>query len=244
MLVRLRGRGIFAKPTFALYAQQSSGPVFLAVASPVQTRAGSMSPCYAISVNERERHFDRKSPHYLGRLRGNLLSTHYTLLGKAIPEAAESSSSHLMAPATSAEEDLLMQLDFKKPSDAPRTMEVVLPVPHGGCSEPKPKQAWEEEANPYVQLTNAVPEYDAETNVYSIDFHGRVAKPSAKNFQLVRSDTSFVPWPGSHLCMQFGKAEEGVFHLDVGHPLSPLQAFALALPMFDPRPAEALRLYY
>ena len=50
---------------------------------------------------------------------------------------------------------------------------------------------------------------------------------SVKNFQLVDEDGG--------MCLQFGRTGKDEFILDVQWPLSPFQAFALALSSFDSR---------
>jgi len=249
--VRVQGGGLFSGPRFFLYADGEQ-PVFLAVAARMAARRGSVKPYYVLSSSEHEQRFDRSSPHFLGRLKGNLLSTHYVVHG---PRGATSG-----AGAGSSEDVLLLDVRFKKPTDAPRAMEVRLPPLRPGAIRTDCRQAWGEvdpgdalfhgsgavgaEADDWLRLACPKVEYDAESNVYSMNFHGRVSRSSSKNFQLASSGRSFRPLDGAPLCMQFGRVDDNTFHLDVGQPLSPLQAFALALTVFDHRPAEALRMYY
>lgn len=62
---------------------------------------------------------------------------------------------------------------------------------------------------------------------YYLNFHGRVKIGSLKNFQLVKHDDE-----GEQLLCQFGKVTEEAFNLDFAYPLTPMQAFAMALCQF------------
>ena len=58
-----------------------------------------------------------------------------------------------------------------------------------------------------------------------LNFNGRVTQASVKNFQLIAKDGNTV--------MQFGKIDQNIFNLDFSFPLSPLQAFGIALSSFE-----------
>jgi hypothetical protein len=62
----------------------------------------------------------------------------------------------------------------------------------------------------------------------TLDFGGRVSKPSVKNFQMVREND-----PDDATVMQFGRVSEDKFIVDFAWPLSPFQAFAIALSVVD-----------
>ena len=90
-----------------------------------------------------------------------------------------------------------------------------------------------------------------ESQSYVLNFHGRVTQASVKNFQLIASDPESGDWepdeqpdpaptaasplrpldPG--VCLQFGRVSDKEFTCDITFPLSPLQAFAIALSSFD-----------
>ncbi|OQR96238.1 hypothetical protein ACHHYP_16591 [Achlya hypogyna] len=74
-------------------------------------------------------------------------------------------------------------------------------------------------------LDNKEPEY--ERGCYRLNFNGRVSVPSVKNFQLVLRGTK------QGVILQFGKVSDKLFHLDFRHPLTPFQAFAIALSQFN-----------
>lgn len=93
-----------------------------------------------------------------------------------------------------------------------------------------------------------------ESQSYVLNFHGRVTQASVKNFQLVVSDPAessdwdqpvektapLAPTAASPLrpldpgvCLQFGRVSDKEFTCDITSPLSPLQAFTIALSSFD-----------
>ena len=66
-----------------------------------------------------------------------------------------------------------------------------------------------------------------ENGNYRLNFYGRVSHPSVKNFQIVSVDD-----PDDIIC-QFGKVGDDKFHLDFKAPISPFQAFGIALTQFN-----------
>ncbi|KAJ0407178.1 hypothetical protein P43SY_001136 [Pythium insidiosum] len=80
-----------------------------------------------------------------------------------------------------------------------------------------------------------------ENGFYRLNFNGRVQVPSVKNFQLIAStadgssvassaaSTSIFGSSQPTVTLQFGKVDETKFHLDFRAPITPIQAFAIAL---------------
>lgn len=66
-----------------------------------------------------------------------------------------------------------------------------------------------------------------ELNAYVLNFNGRAHKPSAKNFQLVEDKNE------NKVHLLLGKVNKQVFNLDFEWPLSPFQAFGIAVSSFD-----------
>ena len=66
-----------------------------------------------------------------------------------------------------------------------------------------------------------------ETQSFVLNFGGRVTLPSVKNFQIVH------PQDLDYVVMQFGRVGQDKFTLDIQFPLTPLQAFAIAVTSFD-----------
>ena len=76
-----------------------------------------------------------------------------------------------------------------------------------------------------IHLKSKPPAWDEALERFFLNFNGRVTMASVKNFQLI--DES------GDMCLQFGRTGKDEFILDVKWPLSPFQAFALALSSFD-----------
>lgn len=76
-------------------------------------------------------------------------------------------------------------------------------------------------------LGNKTPEWNDRIGAYALNFHGRASVPSVKNFQLIKANQPDV------VMLQFGKMGKDLFTLDIQHPMSPLQAFAIALSGVD-----------
>lgn len=71
-----------------------------------------------------------------------------------------------------------------------------------------------------LELTTLRPKWNPKLSSLCMDFKGRVDAASAKNFQLCFND---------EVVLVYGKRSNGDFILDFEHPLSPAQAFAIAL---------------
>ncbi|KAI6238349.1 Tubby-related protein 4 [Aphelenchoides fujianensis] len=71
-----------------------------------------------------------------------------------------------------------------------------------------------------IRMSNKTPFWNEDSQVYQLDFGGRVTQESAKNFQ-IEHDFEQV--------MQFGRIENGAYTLDFCSPLSAVQAFGIAL---------------
>ncbi|TMW66972.1 hypothetical protein Poli38472_012088 [Pythium oligandrum] len=91
-----------------------------------------------------------------------------------------------------------------------------------------------------------------ENGFYRLNFNGRVSMPSVKNFQLVKSNVNSSSIQSSsppasaassrtttpreddpEVFLQFGKVDDKKFHLDFRAPITPIQAFAVALAQFN-----------
>ncbi|KAL1506150.1 hypothetical protein ABEB36_005566 [Hypothenemus hampei] len=69
-------------------------------------------------------------------------------------------------------------------------------------------------------MHNKAPMWNESSQVYQLDFGGRVTQESAKNFQ--------IEFRGKQV-MQFGRIDSNAYTLDFQYPFSALQAFAVAL---------------
>jgi tubby-related protein 1 len=76
-------------------------------------------------------------------------------------------------------------------------------------------------------LKNKEPVWNDRLGAYALNFNGRARIPSVKNFQLIH------PEQPDYIMMQYGKMDKDIFTLDIQFPLSPLQAFGMALAGVD-----------
>ncbi|KAL3076325.1 hypothetical protein niasHS_013596 [Heterodera schachtii] len=95
-----------------------------------------------------------------------------------------------------------------------------------------------------VVLINKQPVWNEDTQSYVLNFHGRVTQASVKNFQIVHSmhaqsydgrqqqQNSMAVDPNEYVIMQFGRIDNESFTMDVRYPLSPVQAFGIAMSSF------------
>merc|ERR1719420_282527 len=84
----------------------------------------------------------------------------------------------------------------------------------------------ENETSKMIQPTNKAPRWNEQVGAYVLNFSGRVTMASVKNFQLVQEEDETV-------ILQFGRVGKDAFTMDVQHPMSILQAFAISLSSFD-----------
>ena len=68
------------------------------------------------------------------------------------------------------------------------------------------------------------PSYCKKTKEFSLNFHGRLTRPSIKNFILETECGKEV--------LVFGKNGENLFSMEVFYPLTPFISFALVIPFF------------
>ncbi|KAF0709089.1 Aste57867_6099 [Aphanomyces stellatus] len=79
-----------------------------------------------------------------------------------------------------------------------------------------------------INLINKPPVWIESLEAYCLDFGGRVAAASVKNFLLSHPDDM------DKTMMLFGRtSDRQVYSMDYRHPFSPVQAFAIALSSMD-----------
>lgn len=182
----------------------------------------------------------RKGTSYFGKLRSNMWGTQYTLYNQgASPEKAatmEETRKELCSVLFKS-----TALDIK---GGPRMMTVVVPFPEamnqrlGITRETDPGlvKRWKKQKKAsqvtVIALKNKKPVWDPVTKGYCLDFRGRVTEPSVKNFQLVACTGNDDQGTG-RVVLQFGKNGPDSYVLDFSHPLTPAQAFGIALSSVD-----------
>eukprot|EP00771_Trimastix_marina_P002771 gnl/Trimastix_PCT/3928.p1 GENE.gnl/Trimastix_PCT/3928~~gnl/Trimastix_PCT/3928.p1 ORF type:complete len:407 (-),score=85.74 gnl/Trimastix_PCT/3928:13-1233(-) len=216
-----RQKGLY--PRYKMFLEEDE--IFILGA---RKRKKNRSVNYLVSIDEDD--LARSSLSYIGKLRSSFLSGTFVAYdrgenpGGVNPEKAS---------GLSARQELAhISFTSSKRSDAPRAVRIVLPTIRSDGSRVvvRPFTADQSlarlvespEGAALIQLRNKVPELDPASHTFQMDFRGRVTMPSIKNFQLVR------PGDGSVL-LQFGRVGENRFTLDFQFPLSPFQAFSIAI---------------
>ncbi|XP_018562980.1 protein king tubby [Anoplophora glabripennis] len=218
-------RGLY--PTYFLHLEKDYGKkVFLLAA---RKRKKSATSNYLISTDPTD--LSRSADSFVGKLRSNLLGTHFTVYDNGVSHRKAAESSNPRQELASIIYDTNV-LGFK----GPRKMTVIIPGMldnHRVSIYPQDEsesliESWKaKNMSNLIELHNKTPVWNDDTQSYVLNFHGRVTQASVKNFQIVHdSDIDYV-------VMQFGRIAEDVFTMDFRYPLCALQAFAIALSSFD-----------
>eukprot|EP01031_Cornospumella_fuschlensis_P035605 gene35605-43181_t len=85
-----------------------------------------------------------------------------------------------------------------------------------------------------MTLRNKVPKWDEAHGGHVLNFNGRVTESSVKNFQLVCPQLE----DSEEVVLQFGRVGKHRFTLDLRYPLSPFQAFGIAVGCLDNKIAD------
>lgn len=78
-----------------------------------------------------------------------------------------------------------------------------------------------------LQLCNKKPYFNNDTNSFSLNFSGRITRPSVKNFQVIH------PLEPTYITLTFGKEDSNTYILDYAYPWSALNAFCVGLTALD-----------
>mmetsp|Transcript_27289 Transcript_27289/g.33132 ORF Transcript_27289/g.33132 Transcript_27289/m.33132 type:complete len:494 (+) Transcript_27289:271-1752(+) len=220
-------------PQFKLFLQE--GNQFLMAA---RRRKKSKTSNYLISLDEDD--LARRGASYFGKLRSNTFGTQYHLFNSGLSSAKAKDDD---------EERKEIALITYKPTalelkGGPRQMTAVLPFPESmtarlGVQEQRGGEGllnrWKKQKKgqgvQVMALKNKKPVWDPTTKAHCLDFRGRVTEASVKNFQLVACGSKDEN--NSRIVLQFGKCGDDVYALDFSHPLTPLQAFGIALSSVD-----------
>ncbi|KAG7506793.1 hypothetical protein JOB18_015652 [Solea senegalensis] len=169
---------------------------------------------------------------YLGKLRSNVVGTKFTFYDagenpEKTPFSDCQSQRHKLATISYKQN----VLGFK----GPRKMTVVFPrmldnderLSTLHDTETLPSCRTSSITDEQVTLINKSPTWDAEKEIYLLNFHGCIIQPSVKNFQLIH------PEDEDYIVMQFGRVTNDVFLMEYTNPMSAVQAFSIALSSFD-----------
>ncbi|KAM3129701.1 hypothetical protein pb186bvf_018214 [Paramecium bursaria] len=170
---------------------------------------------------------------FLGKVRSNFIGTEFILYdsGKNPKKTKHPEEFRQQLGVVLYESNILG-------SKGPRKMQVLLPKVDSKSGQPyiyKPasskdgilKDFREKNMKNLVSFINRPPQWNSKHKAFVLNFYQRVDKPSVKNFQLVVEDGE------DNILLQFGRVGTDLFNLDFQYPLSPLQAFEIALSSFD-----------
>ena len=229
-------------PIYRMYLQRDNGDVFVLAA---RRRKGVLSEGHSFLISRDEKDLE-KGPNYVGKLRSNLIGTEWMLydsganpakLQKVLNSPRRSSSAERL-PSDGPRRELayISSQQNVVGTAAPRRLRVTLPQLDETGRQPRMRApASKQETLPslarskqlscedLIFLANKEATPNPLTGRHSLNFNGRVAKASVKNFQIESPEA-----PGT-VVLQFGKAAKEDYILDYGYPFSPLQALALAL---------------
>ncbi|RHY26064.1 hypothetical protein DYB32_007898 [Aphanomyces invadans] len=157
----------------------------------------------------------KKSGNYVGKLRSNF-GKHENVMVSAQAERSELGAIHFDTKVSSTKVLLIAAFALLAQGAKPESFSTLLDL----------HKADKRGTDHLTVLENKEPEY--EKGCYRLNFNGRVSIPSVKNFQLIARGNA-----AKGIVLQFGKVSDKLFHLDFKHPLTPFQAFAIALSQFN-----------
>ncbi|KAJ3141558.1 Tubby- protein 3 [Geranomyces variabilis] len=203
-----------AHPTFYLYNQADES--FLLAA---RKRKKSKSVNYVISSSQLD--MSKDSKHYVAKLKANFQRTNFVLLDARSYNPRTENKGFRELACISYTKTVL-----------PREMSVAIPatkIPE--LSEDYSKDIMSDiktqNTDKLLFLRNKPPRWNEATQSHCLNFGGRVTQPSIKNCQLIGSENE------NFVVMQFGRCGPDYFTLDVRYPMTPLEAFGVALSTFD-----------
>jgi len=236
-IVRTKGGFMASYPKYTMYLKHPGGADTMLLAA--RKRGQSKSSNYLISLDQDD--LSRESGAFFGKLRSNFIGTEFVLYDAGLnPEkAAKAQNPGVLAPPRQELCAVLYKQNVLY-TRGPRKMTVLMPVIENGRRKVlQPAKSHDESCivekhkinerdRELFMMKNKSPKWNEAANAYVLNFNGRVTQPSVKNFQLVDyEDEEEV------VVMQFGRVGDNEFTCDFQYPISPLQAFGIALSSFD-----------
>ena len=198
-----------ATPTFLLHMEHEDRFVLAAKKKLIST-----SVYYVISDSAETIQTD--SPHYLAKLKGNFKRTRFVLKDQR----------------SSGVQQELACVNYSK-NVLPRVLHLAITnadLPEDAPTGKSTNIEADFKANDPSKLffmKNVSPRWNETTQSHYLNFGGRVTQPSIKNMQIVSElDENYI-------VMQFGRCGTDVFTLDARWPITPIEAFGIALSTFD-----------
>ncbi|CAM9416878.1 unnamed protein product [Scytosiphon promiscuus] len=195
---------------------------------------------------------DKDTRKFLGKLRARDTSgSSYILFDDGI-NPRRSSKDHRQGLFIRTELARIVFSATQDAADGPRSMEALIPSSPALCGARDAVQC-RYHYDSIVHMQDRKPRYDPHVDAYVLDFLDPMSKLSVKNVQLVHAaddqhslDESCRGWNEEggrrgdkwwarqeSTFLSFGKSDTDEFSLDFRHPLSPMQAFGLALAALD-----------
>eukprot|EP00595_Chromulina_sp_UTEXLB2642_P000070 CAMPEP_0196762128 /NCGR_PEP_ID=MMETSP1095-20130614/1495_1 /TAXON_ID=96789 ORGANISM="Chromulina nebulosa, Strain UTEXLB2642" /NCGR_SAMPLE_ID=MMETSP1095 /ASSEMBLY_ACC=CAM_ASM_000446 /LENGTH=264 /DNA_ID=CAMNT_0042112507 /DNA_START=514 /DNA_END=1308 /DNA_ORIENTATION=+ len=176
---------------------------------------------------------DRGSEAVLGKIRGNAVGSEYVVYDHGL------SPEKTVAPSLLRKELALIKYAFD--SGGPSQIQTYVPsvTVRGVPTTIQPSKASDglidrvndKRLDNLTLLVNKKPKWDDSHKGHVLNFQGRVNQASVKNFQLCVNGFDDV-------VLQFGKVSDNRFSMDVKHPLSLYQAFAICVCAMDIKVAD------
>ncbi|KAI8834342.1 Tub family-domain-containing protein [Chytriomyces cf. hyalinus JEL632] len=202
-----------AHPTFYLYNEVDDKFVLAA-----RKRIKSKTVSYLISTSMDD--LSKDSTHYVAKLKANFQRTNFILYdarfynkntnNKGLKELACITYSKTVLPR---ELNVAIAASAVEESSEDGTKDIMADI----------KSANKEKLQ---FLKNKPPRWNETTQSHCLNFGGRVTQPSIKNFQLIGEDSDTI-------VLQFGRCGPDIFSLDARYPMTPVEAFAVAITTFD-----------
>lgn len=212
-------------PSFTLFFQESAGGKEVPMLQ-AKKRLGNTTPNYWIGLGESS--LDKSSAAYLGKVRANFRGTEFSIYDSGVSPRRGGHS-----PLVRSELGAVTYSSLSRRQKSTGTVQVLLPrVNEWDRIRPWRARrtandmislAKKKAEHGFIALVNKLPEVEDAVGGFALDFRGRFARSSLKNIQLVPPDDQ------ENVVLQVGRVGRDAFSLDIKWPLSPFQAFAIAL---------------
>lgn len=258
LIKRSAGFASFLHPKYELYTEEHQGGLFLASAR----KSSKTKPNYHLSTDRPakgdDKPIDKTSAAYAGKVAATLSRSDYVVYDagfnatKSAAAPVAPSSASAAAQQQPREEIGLISYKPHLSGKTPRKLAVLVPILFASSNtnlhvrdvfrneflstssayqylwkQLQDAQQRSRVPHAWICLLNKPPRYHADTGQYVLDFCGRAPQVSVKNFQLV------YPEEPDDVLFQLGRLDDDNFSVDFRFPMSPSQAFAIALSSLD-----------
>ncbi|KAL2917565.1 hypothetical protein HK105_202850 [Polyrhizophydium stewartii] len=208
-----------ANPTYLLFNEVENK--FL-----LSARKKLISKSVSFIISDSQEDISKDSPHYLAKLKANYKRNSFILTD---------------ARSANKQRDLAC-VNYSK-NVLPRELQVVVSATEidenaeSGFSTDIMADLKSKSTNKLLFLKNKTPRWNEATQSHCLNFGGRVTQPSIKNMQLITDEDE------NYIVLQFGRCGPDLFTLDVRWPMTPVEAFAIALSTFEAYDKAAPKLF-